>query len=60
MKLAVNYSTQAAVLLRQSRIQIDYFKCPDWPDLIQEAKKHAPVAVHFNLTAGHGRLGKTN
>lgn len=60
MKLAVNYSTQATVLLRDGLIEIDFFKCPDWPDLIEEAKKHAPVAVHFNLTAGSGRLHKTN
>lgn len=59
MKLAVNYSTQAAVLLRNSLIKIDFFKCPDWPFLIQEAQQHAPVAVHFNLTAGNGRLHKT-
>ncbi|HSQ25733.1 MAG TPA: DUF692 family protein [Anaerolineales bacterium] len=59
MKLAVNYSTQAAVLLRNSLIKIDFFKCPDWPDLILEAQQHAPVAVHFNLTAGNGRLHKT-
>jgi uncharacterized protein (UPF0276 family) len=59
MKLAVNYSTQAAVLLRHALIQIDYFKCPDWPDLIKEAQSNAPVAVHFNLTAGNNRLHKT-
>ncbi len=59
-KLAVNYSTQAAVLLRSNLIQMDYFKCPDWPDLISEAQAYAPVAVHFNLTAGNGRLDKTN
>ncbi len=60
MKLAVNYSTQAAVLLRNALIKIDFFKCPDWPDLIGEAQEHAPVAVHFNLTAGNGRLHKSN
>lgn len=60
MKLAVNYSTQSAVLLRQSRIQLDYFKCPDWPFLILEAQQYAPVAVHFDLNIGRGRLHKTN
>ncbi len=60
MKLAVNYSTQAAVLLRNKTIQLDYFKCPDWKDLIAEAQVHLPVAVHFNLIAGNGRLKRTD
>jgi len=60
MKLAVNYSSQAAVLLQSGFIHVDYFKCPDWPDLIAEASRLHPVAVHFNLVVGNGRIGKTD
>jgi uncharacterized protein (UPF0276 family) len=59
MELAINYSTQAAALLAERKIQLDRFKCPDWPDLILEAQAQLPVAVHFTLTAGSGKLKKT-
>jgi uncharacterized protein (UPF0276 family) len=59
MKLAINYSTQAAALLAAGKIQLDRFKCPDWPDMIAEAQTQLPVAVHFTLTAGSGKLKKT-
>ena len=58
MKLAINYSTQAAALLAGGQIQLDRFKCPDWPDMIAEAQSVLPVAVHFTLTAGSGKLKK--
>ncbi len=60
MKFSINYSTQAAVLLDQHKIELDCFKCPDWPDLIQEASQRRPVAVHFTLAAGRGKLFKKN
>lgn len=60
MLFSINYSTQAAVLLDQHRIELDRFKCPDWPDLIQEASQRRPVAVHFNLAAGRGKLRHKN
>ncbi len=56
MKFAINYSPQAAELVRAGRIQIDYFKCPNWPHLVAEARQVAPVAVHIDLVAGSGRL----
>lgn len=56
MKLAINYSTQAAGLLQAGRIQLDRFKCPNWPHLVGEARQMSPVAVHFNFQAGQGRL----
>lgn len=56
MKLSINYSTQATALLSEGRLQLDYFKCPDWPHLIAEASRYAPVAVHFSLMAGNGSL----
>lgn len=58
MKFALNYSPQAATLLDESRIQIDLYKCPDWPDLIAEAEKQRPVYVHFPLIAGRANIEK--
>lgn len=54
MQFALNYSPEAAALLRDGRIAIDRFKCPDWPDLIGEAARLRPVYVHFPLRAGAG------
>jgi len=56
MLLSINYSTQAAQLYKQDRIPIDCFKCPDWPDMIAEARELCPICVHFNLQAGRGKL----
>lgn len=58
MKFALNYSPQAAALLDKGRIQIDLYKCPDWPDLIAEAEKQRPVYVHFPLIAGRANTEK--
>lgn len=55
-KLAVNYTPQAAELLKNGQIETDYFKCPDWDDVIAEAQKYRPVYVHFPLHAGNGNL----
>ncbi len=56
MDFSINFSTQAAILFSQGRLKIDRFKCPDWPELIDEASGYRPVAVHFNLNAGRGKL----
>jgi uncharacterized protein (UPF0276 family) len=56
MNFAINYSPQAAELFRSGQIQVDRFKCPDWPWMIEEASQICPVAVHFNLTAGNGSV----
>ncbi len=56
MLYAINYSPQAAALLRKGQIEIDRFKCPPWPDMIAEAEALRPVAVHFPLRAGSGSL----
>jgi len=60
MNFAINYSTQAALLFSQGRLRIDRFKCPDWPELIAEAGQYRPIAVHFNLNAGRGKLRGKN
>lgn len=60
MQFAVNYSPQAADLLREGRIEVDRFKCPPWKDLLREASTLRPVYVHFDLVAGRGGLEKTD
>jgi len=54
MKLAVNYSPQAADLLARGEVRFDLFKCPDWPDMIAAAQAVCPTYVHFSLRAGRG------
>ena len=49
MKFAVNYTPQAAELLKTGAISFDLFKCPDWPDVVDIALQHHPVYVHFPL-----------
>jgi uncharacterized protein (UPF0276 family) len=56
MLLSINYSNQAANLYKNGRINIDRFKCPDWPEMIKEAQELLPVAVHFDLKAGRDKL----
>jgi uncharacterized protein len=53
---SINYSLPALRLLKTGKIELDRFKCPDWPDLVTEVNLRYPVAVHFNLTAGNGTL----
>jgi uncharacterized protein (UPF0276 family) len=52
MRFAVNYSRAAADLLRKGKIQIDYFKCPAWPDLVTMVQENHPTFVHFPLKVG--------
>jgi uncharacterized protein (UPF0276 family) len=56
MRLAVNYSPQAAELLDAGVVAFDLYKCPDWPDLVSEAQETRPVYVHFPLMAGKNNL----
>jgi uncharacterized protein (UPF0276 family) len=57
MELSVNYSLGAEQLLREGKIRFDRLKCPDWPDMIETAKKLLPVYIHFPLDAG-SRTGR--
>ncbi len=52
MQFAVNYSPQTEALRSNGQVQLDRYKCPDWPDLIQTAREHVPVYVHAPLNAG--------
>lgn len=54
MRFALNYSLAAARLYESGLLQIDLFKCPDFPDTIATARMHAPVYVHFPLESGPG------
>jgi uncharacterized protein (UPF0276 family) len=56
LELAINWSPQAAALMTARRIRPDRFKCPDWPDLIAQARVQAPVYVHFPLHVGEERI----
>jgi uncharacterized protein (UPF0276 family) len=49
MLFAINYSEAAADLLRRGLIQIDAFKLPPWPELLDAARPLAPRRVHFDL-----------
>jgi uncharacterized protein (UPF0276 family) len=56
MEIAINWSPQAAALLTARRIHPDRFKCPDWPDLVAQARVQAPIYVHFPLLVGAGQI----
>ncbi len=58
MNFAINYSTPAAALIDGGHIQVDFFKTPPWPEMIANAERHRPVAVHFRLIAGNGQLAQ--
>ncbi len=58
MKLAVNYSPQAEALLAEGQIEIDLYKCPDWPEMIGKAAAQRPAYVHFPLMAGRNNIEK--
>ncbi|GAB1421153.1 hypothetical protein MASR2M15_12970 [Anaerolineales bacterium] len=55
-QFALNYSPEAAQLIREGQIEIDLFKCPDWEDLVQAAQSLRPVYIHFPISIGDGRL----
>src|SRR3954451_18212031 len=54
-KLAVQYSAAADELRRSGTIEVDCYKCPDWPHLIAEVQARYPLYVHFPLRTGAGR-----
>ena len=54
LALAVNYSPQAAALVRSARIDVDRFKCPAWSYTIESARRTLPIYVHLPLAVGSG------
>lgn len=60
MKLAVNFSPQAADLFQAGQIQFDLFKTPNWHNMVKEAVEIMPVYVHFDLYVGDGQLSQVD
>jgi len=69
VKLAVNYSPQAAMLLTQQKIELDLFKCPSAsenvvreyaPTLLKDASACRPIYIHFPLHTSNGSMAATN
>jgi uncharacterized protein (UPF0276 family) len=56
LKLAVNYSPQAADLLATQQIEFDLYKCTDWPDMVEAAHQQRSAYVHFPLVAGRANI----
>lgn len=54
MRFAVNYSPAAARLYESGLIDVDLFKCPDFPEVVAAARMQAEVYVHFPLESGPG------
>lgn len=52
MQFAINYSPQAEKLWREGKIDIDLFKCPNWPDLVEKVSRAHRVYAHCDLYAG--------
>jgi hypothetical protein len=60
MNLAVNYSPQAADLLKHGQIEFDLFKTPNWHSMVDEALSIKPVYVHFDLSIGDNQLSNVD
>ena len=56
MRFAINYSPQAEKLWRDGHIQVDLFKCPDWPTLVEEVSAIHQLYVHCSLITWRGGL----
>ena len=54
IKLALNISSPAELLVRQGRVELDLFKCPAWSDLVKRVSAEWPAYVHFPLSVGMG------
>lgn len=60
MRFAINYSPQAEKLWREGRIQVDLFKCPDWPDLVAKVGAIHKRYVHCSLITWRGELDQVD
>ena len=54
MRLAVNWSPAAEKLLLEGKIDVDLWKCSDWPELVGPALKTKPAYVHFPIRTSAG------
>lgn len=54
----MNYSPQARELLEEGRVELDRWKCSDWPELVSGARgMPLPLYLHLDLQAGPGENG---
>jgi len=60
MRLAINWSPEAAELFDTGKIQFDLYKCPDWPDLVKDAQSQQAAYIHFPLSIGAGQMPDWN
>jgi uncharacterized protein (UPF0276 family) len=58
MKIGINYSAVAERLLRAGEIEVDVFKCPEWPELLARVRGLRPCYPHFAFRAGRGTVEK--
>jgi hypothetical protein len=56
MHFAINWSPEAAALLAADEIEIDLYKCPDWVDVVTDARTQRPAYIHFPLVIGSGQV----
>ena len=56
MQFAMNYSPQAAQLLREQKIPLDIYKCSPWESLVQPSLEQLSAYVHFSIVAGRNTL----
>ena len=60
MLLAINWSPEAAELFENGDIQFDLYKCPDWSELVKDAKSQQAAYIHFPLGIGIGQMPEWN
>jgi uncharacterized protein len=55
MQFSVNYSPILAELVLEGAVRLDCFKCPAWPELLENAARVLPVYIHYPLAVGAGQ-----
>lgn len=60
MQIAIHYAPATEALLQAGKIEIDLYKCPDWPEFVAEVQEKHPVYVHFPLRVGRGTLDQVD
>ena len=60
MEFAVNYSPHADRLVERGAIDVDLFKCPEFPDLISDVRTRHRCYVHFRYRLGRRPFGEVD
>ncbi|HSH04675.1 MAG TPA: DUF692 family protein [Anaerolineae bacterium] len=55
MKFASHYSPELAQLVKTEQVNVDFFKCPAWEELLPQARAVRPTYVHMPLRVGWGQ-----